>query len=112
MVKFSKGDTKDEGDEKPQEKEENDNDKDEDKVIFVHYEQRKVMVAQLHSFEDSDSASQPPSELRQVTQDAMTFRQLTTVKKKTLNEVPSALSISASTPGVPHSGPQPTPLLP
>ncbi|XP_047214905.1 phosphatidylinositol N-acetylglucosaminyltransferase subunit Q-like [Girardinichthys multiradiatus] len=41
---------------------------DEEKVIFVHYEQRKVMLSQLHPIEiqDSESKSEPPSELRQM----------------------------------------------
>lgn len=40
----------------------------EKKVIFVHYEQKKVMVSQLHPIEDQnhDNGTQPPSELRQV----------------------------------------------
>ncbi|XP_037544375.1 phosphatidylinositol N-acetylglucosaminyltransferase subunit Q isoform X2 [Nematolebias whitei] len=42
----------------------------EDKVIFVHYEQRKVMVSQLHPIEDQnhDNRTQPSSELRQMFQ--------------------------------------------
>ncbi|XP_054907958.1 phosphatidylinositol N-acetylglucosaminyltransferase subunit Q [Poeciliopsis prolifica] len=41
---------------------------DEEKVIFVHYEQRKVMLSQLHPVEaqESGSGSEPHSELRQV----------------------------------------------
>ncbi|XP_035985781.1 phosphatidylinositol N-acetylglucosaminyltransferase subunit Q [Fundulus heteroclitus] len=41
---------------------------DEEKVIFVHYEQRKVMLSQLHPIEsrDSESEPEPPSELRQM----------------------------------------------
>lgn len=41
---------------------------DEERVIFVHYEQRKVMLSQLHPIEtpDSGSRSEPPSELRQM----------------------------------------------
>lgn len=40
----------------------------EEKVIFVHYEQRKVMLSQLHPIEngDPDPATGEPSELRQV----------------------------------------------
>ncbi|XP_028268893.1 phosphatidylinositol N-acetylglucosaminyltransferase subunit Q [Parambassis ranga] len=43
---------------------------DEEKVIFVHYEQRKVMLSQLHPTEtgDHDPKSEPPSELRQMFQ--------------------------------------------
>lgn len=39
-------------------------------VIFVHYEQRKVMLSQLHPIEsrDPDTKADPPSELRQVFQ--------------------------------------------
>ncbi|XP_027897770.1 phosphatidylinositol N-acetylglucosaminyltransferase subunit Q [Xiphophorus couchianus] len=41
---------------------------DEEKVIFVHYEQRKVMLSQLHPVEaqESGNGSEPNSELRQV----------------------------------------------
>ncbi|XP_014869617.1 PREDICTED: phosphatidylinositol N-acetylglucosaminyltransferase subunit Q [Poecilia mexicana] len=41
---------------------------DEEKVIFVHYEQRKVMLSQLHPVEaqESGNGSEPHSELRQV----------------------------------------------
>lgn len=41
-----------------------------DKVIFVHYEQRKVMLSQLHPIENGvpDPKTEPPSELRQVFQ--------------------------------------------
>lgn len=77
-MNFDQGDAKDEGEEKQQETEEKESDKeDEDKVIFVHYEQRKVMLAQLHPIEASDWDSQPPSELRQVGVGAVTRRQLT-----------------------------------
>lgn len=38
----------------------------EEKVIFVHYEQRKVMLSQLHPTEVPDAGTDPPSELRQV----------------------------------------------
>lgn len=43
-------------------------DDEEEKVIFVHYEQRKVMLSQLHPIENgaSDPATAAPSELRQV----------------------------------------------
>uniref|UniRef100_A0A7N6A329 Phosphatidylinositol glycan anchor biosynthesis, class Q n=1 Tax=Anabas testudineus TaxID=64144 RepID=A0A7N6A329_ANATE len=42
----------------------------EEKVIFVHYEQRKVMLSQLHPIEngDPDPATGEPSELRQMFQ--------------------------------------------
>lgn len=36
----------------------------EEKVILIHYEQRKVMLSQLHPIEVPDS--DPPSDLRQV----------------------------------------------
>lgn len=47
----------------------------EEKVIFVHYEQKKVMVSQLHPIEDQnhDNRTQPPSELRQVGQHKSTL---------------------------------------
>lgn len=37
-------------------------------MIFVHYEQRKVMLSQLHPTEsgDPDPNTEPPSELKQV----------------------------------------------
>lgn len=37
-------------------------------MIFVHYEQRKVMLSQLHPTEsgDPDLNTEPPSELKQV----------------------------------------------
>ncbi|KAG7223198.1 hypothetical protein INR49_015806 [Caranx melampygus] len=40
----------------------------EEKVIFVHYEQRKVMLSQLHPIENGvpDPKTEPPSELRQM----------------------------------------------
>lgn len=40
----------------------------EQEVIFVHYEQRKVMLSQLHPIENGvpDPKTDPPSELRQV----------------------------------------------
>ncbi|XP_041812721.1 phosphatidylinositol N-acetylglucosaminyltransferase subunit Q [Chelmon rostratus] len=42
----------------------------EEKVIFVHYEQRKVMLSQLHPIENGvpDPKTDPPSELRQMFQ--------------------------------------------
>ena len=50
------------GDKEGQEEEE------EEKVIFIHYEQRKVMLSQLHPIENGvpDPKTNPPSELRQV----------------------------------------------
>uniref|UniRef100_A0A3P9AZQ3 Phosphatidylinositol glycan anchor biosynthesis, class Q n=1 Tax=Maylandia zebra TaxID=106582 RepID=A0A3P9AZQ3_9CICH len=44
------------------------NDEEEEKVIFVHYEQRKVMLSQLHPTEsgDPDLNTEPPSELKQL----------------------------------------------
>ncbi|XP_061761625.1 phosphatidylinositol N-acetylglucosaminyltransferase subunit Q isoform X1 [Nerophis ophidion] len=55
--KASQGDVKDGKDEE-----------EEDKVIFVHYEQRKVMESQLHPIQNGLAGTQrePPSELRQV----------------------------------------------
>ncbi|XP_035852437.1 phosphatidylinositol N-acetylglucosaminyltransferase subunit Q [Sander lucioperca] len=52
------------GDEEEQEEEE------EEKVIFVHYEQRKVMLSQLHPIENGvpDPITAPLSELRQMFQ--------------------------------------------
>ncbi|XP_063328554.1 phosphatidylinositol N-acetylglucosaminyltransferase subunit Q [Pelmatolapia mariae] len=46
------------------------NEEEEEKVIFVHYEQRKVMLSQLHPTEsgDPDPNTEPPSELKQVFQ--------------------------------------------
>nr|XP_057904466.1 phosphatidylinositol N-acetylglucosaminyltransferase subunit Q isoform X2 [Doryrhamphus excisus] len=40
----------------------------EEKVIFVHYEQRKVMLSQLHPIQNGvvEPPTEPPSELRQV----------------------------------------------
>lgn len=34
--------------------------------MFIHYEQRKVMLSQLHPVEAPDAGAEPPSELRQV----------------------------------------------
>uniref|UniRef100_A0A3B4ZLD3 Phosphatidylinositol glycan anchor biosynthesis class Q n=1 Tax=Stegastes partitus TaxID=144197 RepID=A0A3B4ZLD3_9TELE len=52
------------------EAEKDEEEEDEEKVIFVHYEQRKVMLSQLHPIEsgDPDLKTDPPSELRQVFQ--------------------------------------------
>lgn len=46
------------------------NEEEEEKVIFVHYEQRKVMLSQLHPTEsgDPDPNTEPSSELKQVFQ--------------------------------------------
>ncbi|XP_014263344.3 phosphatidylinositol N-acetylglucosaminyltransferase subunit Q [Maylandia zebra] len=51
-------------------KKQNDEEEEEEKVIFVHYEQRKVMLSQLHPTEsgDPDLDTEPPSELKQVFQ--------------------------------------------
>ncbi|CAK6982679.1 phosphatidylinositol N-acetylglucosaminyltransferase subunit Q isoform X1 [Scomber scombrus] len=52
------------------EEEEEEEEDDEEKVIFVHYEQRKVMLSQLHPIQNGvpDPQADPPSELRQVFQ--------------------------------------------
>uniref|UniRef100_UPI003AAAD474 phosphatidylinositol N-acetylglucosaminyltransferase subunit Q n=1 Tax=Centroberyx gerrardi TaxID=166262 RepID=UPI003AAAD474 len=52
------------------EKEEEEEEEEEEKVIFVHYEQRKAMLSQLHPEENGvpDATADPPSELRQVFQ--------------------------------------------
>ncbi|AWP19473.1 putative phosphatidylinositol N-acetylglucosaminyltransferase subunit Q [Scophthalmus maximus] len=54
--------------EKSDGEEEADDEEEEEKVIFVHYEQRKVMLSQLHPVENGvpDSETAPPSELRQM----------------------------------------------
>lgn len=70
---FDRGDAEVGGQENQQDKEEKDKE-DEDKVIFVHYEQRKVMLSQLHPPEAPDSETEPPSELRQVGDGAVTHR--------------------------------------
>uniref|UniRef100_A0A3B4FQM5 Phosphatidylinositol glycan anchor biosynthesis class Q n=1 Tax=Pundamilia nyererei TaxID=303518 RepID=A0A3B4FQM5_9CICH len=53
-----------------QEAKKQNDDEEEEKVIFVHYEQRKVMLSQLHPTEsgDPDLDTEPPSELKQVFQ--------------------------------------------
>ncbi|KAI3360062.1 hypothetical protein L3Q82_013856, partial [Scortum barcoo] len=63
-VKVEEGDAEAGGDK------EEDEDEEEEKVIFVHYEQRKVMLSQLHPIENGvpDPKPDPPSELRQVFQ--------------------------------------------
>lgn len=60
--KVEKGDGEAGGDKEEQEEEE--------KVIFIHYEQRKVMLSQLHPIEDGvpEPKTDPPSELRQMFQ--------------------------------------------
>ncbi|XP_067471652.1 phosphatidylinositol N-acetylglucosaminyltransferase subunit Q [Thunnus thynnus] len=59
------GEAAGEGEEKKEEEEE-----EEEKVIFVHYEQRKVMLSQLHPIQNGvpDPQADPPSELRQMFQ--------------------------------------------
>ncbi|XP_044037564.1 phosphatidylinositol N-acetylglucosaminyltransferase subunit Q [Siniperca chuatsi] len=56
-----------EGDEEEQQQQQQE---EEEKVIFVHYEQRKVMLSQLHPIENEvpDPQTDPPSELRQMFQ--------------------------------------------
>ncbi|XP_005739964.1 phosphatidylinositol N-acetylglucosaminyltransferase subunit Q [Pundamilia nyererei] len=58
------------GQETQQEAKKQNDDEEEEKVIFVHYEQRKVMLSQLHPTEsgDPDLDTEPPSELKQVFQ--------------------------------------------
>ena len=48
----------------------------EEKVIFVHYEQRKVMLSELHPIQNGvpDPKTEPPSELRQVRDERDTRR--------------------------------------
>lgn len=48
---------------------------DEEKVIFIHYDQRKVMLSQLHPIENGvpDPKADPASELRQVRQQLARF---------------------------------------
>ncbi|CAJ1075600.1 phosphatidylinositol N-acetylglucosaminyltransferase subunit Q isoform X2 [Xyrichtys novacula] len=55
---------------KQEKKKEEEEGEEEEKVIFVHYEQRKVMLSQLHPIENGvpDPKTEPPSELRQVFQ--------------------------------------------
>ncbi|XP_029997927.1 phosphatidylinositol N-acetylglucosaminyltransferase subunit Q [Sphaeramia orbicularis] len=64
-VKKEKKEVKDdnEGEEEQEEKEE-----EEEKVIFIHYEQRKVMLSELHRIENGIPApkADPPSELSQM----------------------------------------------
>ncbi|XP_049417444.1 phosphatidylinositol N-acetylglucosaminyltransferase subunit Q [Epinephelus fuscoguttatus] len=61
--KAEEGDGEAGGDKEEQEEEE-----EEEKVIFVHYEQRKVMLSQLHPIENGvpDPKPDAPSELRQM----------------------------------------------
>ncbi|KAM3864307.1 phosphatidylinositol N-acetylglucosaminyltransferase subunit Q [Diretmus argenteus] len=67
-VKKKKDEQRGSDDDKEEEKEEEE--EEEDKVIFVHYEQRKVMLSQLHPIENGvrDPKADPPSELQQVFQ--------------------------------------------
>ncbi|XP_054861441.1 phosphatidylinositol N-acetylglucosaminyltransferase subunit Q [Amphiprion ocellaris] len=66
-VKKEKKEEEEDGDGDAEEKEEEE-EEEEEKVIFVHYEQRKVMLSQLHPIESGDAKTDPPSELRQVFQ--------------------------------------------
>lgn len=64
--KAEEGDGEAGGDKEEQEDEEKE--EEEEKVIFVHYEQRKVMLSQLHPIENGvpDPKPDAPSELRQM----------------------------------------------
>lgn len=64
--KAEEGDGEAGGDKEEQEDEEKE--EEEEKVIFVHYEQRKVMLSQLHPIENGvpDPKTDAPSELRQM----------------------------------------------
>ncbi|XP_068605493.1 phosphatidylinositol N-acetylglucosaminyltransferase subunit Q [Brachionichthys hirsutus] len=53
----------------------------EEKVIFIHYEQRKVMLSQLHPVEVPDAEAGPSSELRQVFQTVARSRPLFVLDK-------------------------------
>lgn len=66
--KAEEGDGEAGGDKEEQEDEEKE--EEEEKVIFVHYEQRKVMLSQLHPIENGvpDPKPDAPSELRQMFQ--------------------------------------------
>ena len=70
MKKQQKKEKKEKTEEKEDGDGEGEGEEDEDKVIFVHYEQRKVMLSQLHPIENGlrDPTAGPPSELRQVQQ--------------------------------------------
>lgn len=59
---------KEEEDVKSDDEVEHEDKEEDDEVIFVHYEQRKVMLSQLHLIENGalDPATDPQSELRQV----------------------------------------------
>ncbi|XP_030262790.1 phosphatidylinositol N-acetylglucosaminyltransferase subunit Q [Sparus aurata] len=59
-------------------KEEQEEEEEEEKVIFVHYEQRKVMLSQLHPIQNGvpDPKTDPPSELRQMFQTVATSQPL------------------------------------
>ncbi|KAM6966739.1 phosphatidylinositol N-acetylglucosaminyltransferase subunit Q [Tautogolabrus adspersus] len=58
------------GEKEEQEQEEEEEEEEGEKVIFVHYEQRKVMLSQLHPVQNGvpDPKTEPPSELRQMFQ--------------------------------------------
>ncbi|KAG7273100.1 hypothetical protein CRUP_024830 [Coryphaenoides rupestris] len=65
--KEEKGEEQEEGDGTEKEKEEEEEEEDKDRVIFVHYDQRKVMLSQLHPVESpAQPDSEEPSELRQM----------------------------------------------
>ncbi|XP_069021504.1 phosphatidylinositol N-acetylglucosaminyltransferase subunit Q [Embiotoca jacksoni] len=66
--KKKKEEEEEDGGDGGEEEEEEEEDDDEEKVIFVHYEQRKVMLSQLHPVEsgDPDPRADAPSELRQM----------------------------------------------
>lgn len=72
----------------------------EEKIILIHYEQRKVMQSQLHPTEVPDT--DPRSELREVQRHAPCETE----------EVVVMLTLTHGTPGVPDSCPQPASLLP
>ncbi|XP_034567291.1 phosphatidylinositol N-acetylglucosaminyltransferase subunit Q [Notolabrus celidotus] len=61
-------DQRDGDDNEEQQEEEEEEEEEGEKVIFVHYEQRKVMLSQLHPVENGvpDPKTEPPSELRQM----------------------------------------------
>ncbi|XP_058510032.1 phosphatidylinositol N-acetylglucosaminyltransferase subunit Q [Solea solea] len=64
--------------EKHEEEEEEEEEEEKEKVIFVHYDQMKVMLSQLHPVENGvpDPKTDPPSELRQVFQTVASSRPL------------------------------------
>lgn len=73
---------------------------DEEKMILIHYEQRKVMQSQLHPIEVPDT--DPPSELREVQ----------TQVTRQMKELVAISTLTRGSPGLPDGGPQPTSLLP